>query len=76
MFKEGELVLLRVKENVSELEGVALDNLHEEGMVFASYDSLIEYLRATNTEASSLSQDRAKPRQSVRTGSCFPDGPP
>ena len=48
IFRQGESVLSRIKESVGQIEGKALDNLQEEGMVFASYDSLIEYLKAND----------------------------
>lgn len=47
-FKEGTFALLdRIKEQeqLPEIEYDILDNLAQEGTVFASYDSLMEYLR-------------------------------
>jgi len=44
VFREGEGIFLKIEEELSALEWAIVDNLHDEGMVFAAYDTLVEYL--------------------------------
>ena len=50
--REGESLFERAKSLLSPLQWALLENLRDEGMVFASYDSLLEYLE-NNTDESS-----------------------
>jgi hypothetical protein len=51
-------ILNRLKEQCSALEGAILDNLMVEGMVFASYDSLLTHLSREGYQAEDVEDER------------------